>query len=201
MIYYESITLYEPVGYYWVANSTGQIGQAFLYLFNDGTKYVAITQVWVNDTIVNATRWGGESISAMNPNGGTPFYVAPDWLIYERGKTYVFTFGTSTGKRFSLSLKTTEDHIKKENLTIVDCHFMEFWDESYVSLRLKNGPTYAIVTEVTVNGAKYPQESWFMPNQTFSVLADPYWWYGNKTYVITVKTAAGNTSEILKKTD
>jgi hypothetical protein len=193
---FERLEIFRFFG--WTANSDGEIRQVSFHLFNNGTRDLEISKVWVNGTLMSNREWGWRFGPMLDAKTGEWVFIAPQEVVFECGKSYNFTIGTSSGNRFPLIIRVDEESVKPENLTIIDWHFGK-WPplsgKGIISVRVKNlGETTAIVTRVEVNGTIFNKKMWVPAQTRHAVIVDYGWRVG--TYLIHIETAAGNTYEI-----
>jgi len=197
---FERLELFSFYG--WTVNSAGEVRQVTFVLFNNGTKELTVSEVWINGTLMSPTEWGCYFGRTLEPRTGERFFIAPKGEHFINGSHYNFTIGTSSGNHFSFTIRVDEESIKPENLTIIDCNFGHLPQSGipgeyfYVGLRVRNfGDTPVIVTKVKIDGITFDKKEWIFPHTLDSVIIDYRWRVGN--YVIQIETAAGNIYHII----
>lgn len=194
---YENLVVWSFYG--WTENSAGQIKQASLWFFNNGTKSLTLGKIIINGTSLKSSEWGCYSSSRLDAHSGERVFVAPETAIFELGESYNFTIETSGGNHYAFSFKVEENLVKPENLSIRTLYFNLWPDWSRdIGVGIDNyGSTPAIITHATVirdTDDKYWEfevNRWFFPGEYDSFILD-IGWNENVSYYVRINTIGGS---------
>jgi len=202
---FELLVLYS---YQWTMNSSGNITQITVVPYNNGTKRLTISKVFVNETLINSTEWGCRRGCVLDPRTRTWMYIAPKSMVFEEGCIYNLTIGTIAENSFSYLVKVAPEFVAEEEARI-DCVFFHPSPYSrYFGYRVgvcieNNGTVPAIVVAGWCNGTQYDiGRTWVWPGDvgweaiciTFHLR-----WDSGRTYNFTIKTACGNYYNYITK--
>lgn len=190
----------ELKSYWWTQNSQGNITLTTLRLYNNGTKTLKITDVYINQTHVNSTNCGTNS-RALPSEFWAWMYVAPDGMVFEEGANYNLTVATEAGNHFSYQVKV-EDHgnLGPEKFNIKNADFGDlryYGGPLYVYLAVENHQAIpVVVVERWVNDTSFgTKRFWIRPGtagpESLAILFK-FNWVEGAAYNFTLKTAAGN---------
>ena len=199
----EGLKLYSC---WWTRNSEGNITQATLRLYNNGTKRLTISQVSVNQTMVDSTDWdcGGKK---YDPRTSTWMYISPKSMTFEEGSAYNLTVGTEAGGRFSYVVEVEGENVFQEEFSIkwVSFYDWRYWgDPLFADVCVENHhhTLYVVVTERRINGTPFGTEKFWIRHTTEKegswCIPFIFNWTRAATYTFTLRTACGNTYNYTK---
>ena len=200
----EGLKLYSC---WWTRNSEGNITQATLRLYNNGTKRLTISKVFVNQTEIDTTDWGCQYGLVYDPRSAAWMYVAPQSMAFQEGTAYNLTVGTEAGGRFSYMVEVEGEDVFQEEFSIkwVSFYDWRYWgDPLFADVCVENHhhTLYAVVTERRINGSLFGAERYWIPAGTVGgeALCIPFIfnWTRAATYTFTLRTACGNTYNYTK---
>jgi hypothetical protein len=198
---YEQLTFHD---YWWTRNSGGNISMVTLHLQNNGTKTLTISDVFVNQTHVEPTRW--DSTNEILPSEFWSWmYIAPQGMVFEEDSAYNLTVGTEAGNSFSYVVKVEEDDVSQEEFNIKYVSFNDwryYGDPLFADICVENHHNYVVVTERRINGTPFGTEKyWIRPTTEEEgglCISFIFNWTGGTTYTFTLRTACGNTYNYTK---
>ena len=194
---YERLDLHA---YWWTVNQEGNISMVTLRLYNNGTKRLTISEIYVNQTQVNSANWDS-TIRAPPPEFWCWMFVTPEFMVFEEGASYNLTIGTEAGNLFSYIVKAEDNgNMGPELFNIKDAGFSDF--------RPYGGPIYAylvvenhydtlqvVVVERWVNGTSYDGRLWIREGTAgpdLWCITFEFNWVEGVAYSFTLRTAPGN---------
>lgn len=203
---YERLDLHA---YWWTVNQEGNISMVTLRLYNNGTKRLTISEIYVNQTQVNSANWDS-TIRAPRPEFWCRMFVTPEFMVFEEGASYNLTIGTEAGNLFSYIVKAEDNgNMEPELFNIKDAGFSDF--------RPYGGPIYAylgvenhhdtfqvVVVERWVNGTSYDGRLWIRAGtagpDSLCIIFE-FNWVEGVAYNFTLKTVSGNTYTYIATAD
>jgi hypothetical protein len=200
---YERLALRD---HWWTRNSAGDVSMVTLVLENNGTKTLTMSEVFVNGTMVDPTKWDCRYGKVYDPESWAWMYILPESTAFQEGGTYNFTVSTESGNGFSYTLRVGA-RVFEEKARIEDALFYPSYYSIYygniVWVEVGNiGPVPIIVVEGWWNGTQQNiTKTWifsgYSGDQALSVTFHLTWHTG-ETYNFTLRTVSGNTYNYTK---